>query len=359
MFIVIFIATLLILVVSHEFGHFLAAKKFGVKVLEFGFGLPPRIWGKQIGETMVSLNFLPIGGFVKLLGEDETKKDILNNPRSFAAQKVEKRMAIVVAGVLMNLLLAQVLFYIILIAQNFRIIYPTLEPVAVVTEVEPGFPAAGAGIKPGERIVEIDGKPVKSADEAVTLIRSKPELKIKLTVADINGQNRRVVEVIPKAVSPGEGRIGVAFSPIPLKQYNTPLEKIFSAPTYSWDLTKLTFTGLGMLLQDMTHKNFDKASKSVAGPVGLAAVTKDITGLGKDAVLPYIWFMGIISLSLAIFNLLPIPALDGGRLFFLGLEFVTRRRVNPEFERWVHTVGMAVLIGLIVLITYSDIKKFF
>ena len=157
--IVVFIFTLLVLVISHELGHFLAAKKFGIKVLEFGFGLPPKIFGKKIGETIFSLNALPIGGFVKLFGEDETDKDVLKNTRSFASKPVFQRIIVVVAGVVMNISLAVILFWVVLFARGFEESIPLLTPhqfagvnqvnesVILIGGVAPGSPAEEAGIK--------------------------------------------------------------------------------------------------------------------------------------------------------------------------------------------------------------------
>lgn len=355
MFILIFIITLLVLVVIHELGHFLAAKRAGIKVLEFGFGLPPKAWGKQIGETLVSLNWLPIGGFVRLLGEDEVDKKILNNKRSFASQPVLTRIAVVVAGVAMNLTLAWVLFYTVLFIDDFKIIYPTLDPVVSIEEVIKGEAAEKAGLKPGERILKVNNNPVIDFRETAAFIKSKPNQELLITLSDIDGNNQKEVKITPSDLN-GEGRIGVAFNIFPKKYYVTPTEKIFSGITYSWDLVRLTFQGLGRIFQDLYTQNFERASQSVAGPVGLAVTTKAVLNFGLPT---FIWFVGAISLNLAIFNVLPIPALDGGRLFFLIFEFVFRKKPNAEFEKMVHTVGMVVLLALISLITFSDIRKFF
>lgn len=356
MFILIFLLTILILVVIHEFGHFISAKRFGVKVLEFGFGIPPKIFGKRIGETIYSLNWLPFGGFVRLLGEDEVDQKILENERSFAYQKVWKRIVMVGAGVIMNLLLAWVLFYIVLINQNFKIVYPAFEPSLVIDRVEKGMPADLAGIKPGEKIVSINGQKINDIDLAIKEIKSSDK-PLELNLADIDGKVIKTVRVQTKEIAPNDKRIGVAFTPLPFKQYNTPLEKVFSGITYSWDATRYTFMGLGRLFSDLGSGDFKKASTQVAGPVGLVSITRDIVNVGKEATLFYIWFMGTLSLTLAIFNVLPIPALDGGRLFFLIIEALTKRKVKPDFERKVHAVGMAVLLMLIALITYSDLSK--
>lgn len=355
--ILIFIITLLVLVIIHELGHFLVAKKFGIKVMEFGFGIPPRVFGKKIGETIYSLNALPLGGFVRLLGEDEVDKKVLENKRSFAAQKVWKRILVVVAGVVMNLMLAWVIFYTILFYQNFRIIYPTIEPAVFVGIVQKDFPAEAAGIKVGDRILKVDGKEIKKFDDARNFIREKNGQQVSLTLTDIDGKTERGITVTPKKVEDGNYLIGVGFSPLAIKQYSTFSEKVFSGITYSWDLTKVTFLGLGKLGSDLTSGNLDRASQSVSGPVGLAGISNEILSEGAKALPFYLWFVGVISLTLSIFNVLPIPALDGGRLLFLVIEAVSRKKVREDIERLVHQVGFAILLTLALLVTYSDISK--
>ncbi|MCR4305837.1 MAG: site-2 protease family protein [Candidatus Daviesbacteria bacterium] len=362
--IVIFIVTLLVLVLIHEFGHFIMAKRFGIKVEEFGFGIPPRLWGKKIGETIYSLNWLPFGGFVRLLGEDEESsskggksKVPVKGSRDFRAKPVGQRIIVVVAGVTMNLVLAWILFYTVIISQNFKIIYPTLEPAVYIAKLEQNFPAQKAGLKVGERLISIDDKEVKDIEEARKLIRAKGEQPLSLKLSDSDGNNLRTLEVTPKKSPKGDALIGVVFSPIPFREYSTPAEKIFSGITYSWDLTKLTFVGLGSVFKELFSGNFGQVSKSIAGPVGLAVVTNEILSSGWAAVLPFLWFIGVISLTLAIFNVLPIPALDGGRLLFLVVEAVIGKRVRGDIERVVHQVGFIILLALALLITFSDIRK--
>lgn len=355
--ILIFILTLLVLVLIHEFGHFIMAKKFGIKVEEFGFGIPPRAWGKKIGETLFSINWIPFGGFVKLLGEDEIDKAVLKNPRSFAAKPVFQRILVVIAGVLMNLFLAWIIFYTVLVAQNFKIIYPALEPAAFIGRVEENFPAKDAGIRVGDRILEVDGKKVEKFEDARKFIKEKQGAEVELKIADIEGKNVKILSITPKKTEDGEYLIGVAFSPIPIKQYSSKTEKIFSGISYSYDLTKATFIGLGRTINNLVSGDFRTASESVAGPVGIAGVTNNILSAGWQAVLPYLWFVGVLSLTLSIFNVLPIPALDGGRLFFLIIEAIIGKKVKAEVERIIHSVGFAILISLAFLITYSDIRK--
>lgn len=353
--IIIFIFTLLILVLIHELGHFLMAKKFGIKVLEFGFGIPPRIFGKKIGGTLYSLNVLPFGGFVKLLGEDEVGHS--RSSADFREKSVGQRITVVLAGVFMNLIVAWILFYGVIFYQHFKIIYPTAESAVFVGYLEKNFPAEVSGVKIGDRILKVDDKEIKNFDDPRNFIKEKKGQSVSLTLSDIDGGNRRVLTVTPKKVDDGNFLIGVGFSPFAIKQYQNFNEKLFSGITYSWHLTKLTFLGLGKLLANTISGNFYQVSQSVSGPVGIASMSNDILSGGKQALPFYIWFVGVISLTLSIFNVLPIPALDGGRLLFLVVEAISGKKVREDIERLIHQIGFALLISLALLITYSDISK--
>ncbi len=357
--VIIFIITLLFLVVIHELGHFLVAKKFGIKVLEFGFGIPPKAWGKKVGETLVSINWLPFGGFVRLLGEDEVNKKILADKRSFPAQTVGKRIAVAIAGVVMNLIVAWILFYIVIASQGWKVIYPTPAPVAAVVEVEKGLPADLAGIKSGDVVQSIDGQLISGIDEAKTIIKKSEGKNLNLVLTDVEGSKQRTVTLAPQKQPNGEILIGVVFSPIPFRQYNTPLERTFSGISYSFDLIALTFKGLGTLITDVGTGRFGQASQQVSGPIGLAVVSNNILSAGLESIIPYLWFTGLISLTLAVMNFLPIPALDGGRLFFFYIEAILGKRIKPELESKIHAAGFAVLISLMILVAFLDIQKFF
>lgn len=353
--ILIFIFTLLILVLIHELGHFLMAKRFGIKVEEFGFGIPPKLFGKKIGETVYSINALPLGGFVRLLGEDEVSNHPQNS-RDFRAKPVGQRIIVVIAGVVMNLILAWVIFYTVILFQNFKIIYPTLDQGVYIGYLEKGFPAEAVGIKVGDRILEVDGREIKKFDDARNFIKEKKGQSVTITLSNLDGKNRKELTITPKRVD-GDFLIGVGFSPIAIKQYQTIPEKIFSGITYSYDLTKLTFIGLGKTISDLIFGNLKSVSQSVSGPVGLASISNDILSGGRAALPFYLWFVGVISLTLSIFNTLPIPALDGGRLLFLAVEAVSRKKVREDIEKLVHQIGFAILLTLALLVTYSDISK--
>ncbi len=357
--IIIFVFSLFILVIIHELGHFLVAKKFGIKVEEFGFGIPPRVFGKKFGETLYSLNALPLGGFVRLQGEDEGGK--IKDKRDFRAKPVLQRILVVIAGVVMNLVLAWVIFYVSIFNQNFKIIFPTLDQSVYIGFLEKGYPAEKSGINLGDKIVKVNGTEIKDGsvetkiEKTRNLIKQSKENQVLLTVSDLGGHLKDVY-VTPKKID-DDYKIGVVFSPVAIKEYKTNQEKILSGVTYSFDLTKLTFLGLGKTVSDVFGGNIKAASQSVAGPVGMAKASNDILSSGPGAVSFYLWFVGVISLTLAIFNTLPIPALDGGRLLFLVIEAITRKKVKEETERMVHQIGFMVLLGLALLVTFSDISK--
>lgn len=372
MFILVFILTILILVVIHELGHFLAAKKFNIKVLEFGFGLPPRVIGKKIGETIVSLNWLPFGGFVRLLGEDESDKEVLENHRSFAYQKVHKRILVVVAGVVMNLLLAWLIFYIVLGSQGFKAQLPLLSPhkfigveqkeegMVVVGEIAPDSPAMLSGIQKGERVLKLDGFEIKNANQLIEYTKTKVGQKMILTLSDFEGVNLRNVEVVPRENPPaGQGPLGVSLGgfDFAVLEYNKPWQKILAGPIHSLNLTTYSWSILSKTIAySLEKKDISPVSQNVAGPIGITNIVKQILDV-QNPLIPYLNFMAALSLNLAIINILPFPGLDGGRLFFLVIEAITRKRTHPVLEKYVHTIGLAVLLGLIFLVTVSDIKK--
>lgn len=373
--VIIFIITLLILVVIHELGHFLVAKRFNIKVLEFGFGIPPRAFGKKWGETLVSLNWLPFGGFVRLLGEDEVSKEILENERSFASQKVGKRIAVVTAGVLMNLLLAWLLFYIVLGFQGFKTQFPLFldhkfigvnqrnESFIIVSGVNKDSPAESVGIKPGERIVAINDEFVSESADLISKTKALSGQEIKITLSDPEKRDFRNIFVTPRKDPPeGQGPLGVSLAEVGLAniEYETPLAKLLSGPLHSINIVAYSGKIFGRLINEsLETKKLEPVSQTVSGPIGITSLVNDILTQNKNPLLPYMNFVAILSLNLAVMNILPIPALDGGRLFFLIIEAVTRKRVHANIEKYIHTVGMVLLLTLMLLITFSDIRKLF
>lgn len=353
--IIILALALVVLVGIHEFGHFLMAKKFGIKVLEFGFGIPPKIWGKKIGETILSINALPVGGFVRLLGEDEVDKEILENHRSFAFQKVSKRIIVVVAGILMNLILSWLLFYIVIFSQGFRAIIPTPTPEVIISSVENNSPASQAKLQIGDRVLSVNNQRIDDEVLFSEKIKQLAGKSVTLEISDLDGNNLHQIEVTPRVnPPPGQGSLGVGVSPFLIKSFSSLEEKVLAGPIYSFDLSKMILSGFGDLFNNLFAGNFSKASVEVSGPVGIAVASNQVLSLG---IIPYLWFMGYLSLTLALINFIPFPGLDGGRLLFLVIEGITRKRIHVTIEKYVHSIGLAILIGLVVLVTISDIKK--
>lgn len=369
--VIIFILTLLVLVLIHELGHFLVAKKFGIKVLEFGFGIPPRAWGKKVGETLVSINWLPFGGFVRLMGEDEA-----GNPKTgndFRAKPVSQRILVVLAGVLMNLLLAWIIFYITLFANGFKVEFPLFldhkfqgvtqenQGVVFVSGVLEDSPAEKAGISKGVEIVAVDGEPIMSARDLVEKTKQFEEKGMPLTFKDQKG-NLETKVVSPRKNPPaGQGSLGLELSGISFANLEySGVARFLAGPVHSWNIIAYSGKILGNLgEQSIRSGSWGPVSESVSGPVGVSSAVNDILTSSKNPLLSYLDFVAILSLNLAVFNVLPIPALDGGRLFFLSIEGIIRRKVKAEIEHFIHTVGLAILLSLMLLVTFSDLKKLF
>lgn len=350
-----FLIILTILVLIHELGHFLVARMIGVRVEEFGLGLPPRAWGKKFGDTIYSLNWLPIGGFVRLAGEDadpDTKVKIKGAKlrEYFWARSKKERSAILVAGVFMNFMLAVVITMGLLMTG-------VQEPSGKihVERVAPNSPAEKVGLKEGDivrSVAVIPDAPTNTVVPAdlITFVNENAGREIALIV-EREGKVT-TIRVTPRTeVPPGEGPLGVAISDMELRRY--PLHQ---APGKAFMITvsraRDMVSSLGGMVWRLVTLRAPEAD--VAGPIGIAQVTGVAVKFGFQAVLE---FASILSLNLAILNILPIPALDGGRLMFVFLEKVMGKKVRPAFERSTHQIGMLILLGLIVLVSINDILR--
>ena len=354
--IIAFFLVLSILVIIHELGHFITAKKFGIKVEEFGFGFPPRVFGKKIGETLYSINLLPVGGFVKLYGEDAagggsvrrtmTQEPETNIKRAFFARPAWQRATIVLAGVVMNFLLAVVLISYLFAGPGVAV--PT-ENIRVV-DISKNSPAASVGIQKGDEVITIDGKRIVKTEDFAKIARKQAGSAISLKL--VRNGNEFEVQITPRKVIPeGEGPIGVSISNIEIKKYPW-----YQAPFFGTiEAFKFSF----MILQGLSDMVINlvlhgQTPEGVTGPVGVAQLTGQAVSYGLVATL---WFVALLSLNLAVVNVLPIPALDGGRLFFILIELVTRKKVSSRYEAMAHGIGLVILLGLILFITFFDIVR--
>lgn len=350
MTLLLFLIIISILVFVHELGHFLVAKWAKVKVEEFGLGFPPRIFAKKRGETLYSLNALPIGGFVRLYGEDESvEKD---RGRSFYHKGRVVRAGVTVAGVIMNFLLAVLVFAIL----SWLAGVPRETGRVRVLEVASGSPAKTAGLAESDVILEVDGQRFSQTKEFTGFVNTKKGQEIKMEIEKGDGA-KKVVKVVPRENPPkGEGALGVVVSSAELVKpplWQRPFVSVLEGTKEAvfWAVT--TVTGLwGALSQAIRGV----PPEGIAGPVGIFQITGEARRSGFLAVLS---FLGILSVNLAVLNIAPFPALDGGRLLFIIVEAVFGRRVIPAFEKYAHMAGMAILIALIILVTFRDITRLF
>jgi len=373
----IFVVALSILVLVHEFGHYFAAKITGVKVEEFGLGLPPRIFGKKIGETVWSLNWLPIGGFCRLYGEDGNKQ----GTRAFNNKNPWQKGLIVLGGVLMNLVLAVVIF-----STVYTILGVPKETDRVkIIGIAQGSPAQEAGLREDDWIKKVGEVEVKKGSELTQEVEKYKGKSVILIVGNVgNGLDRSVpddsagdrsvpddsagdrsvpddsagdrsvrVEVREKAPE-GEGLMGIVIS-------NTEMEKVAwwqfykgigagFREAYFWG--EIIFSGVVKMVGSLFAGD---VPKDVSGPLGIFEATSSIRS--NQGLLAVIHFFGIVSVNLAVVNVLPFPALDGGRIIFVLYEIIFRKRANEKFEVAVNNLGMLVLLTLLLLITVGDVSR--
>jgi len=353
--VVVFLAVLGVLVIVHELGHFVTARLARVRVLEFGIGFPPRAKVLRAkGETLYTLNWLPIGGFVKLEGEDG---DEGVDPRSFSSQPLPVRLWILVAGVLMNVLLAFVIF-----AGVAWLASPYIG--MKIGEVVPDSPAAAAGLGAGEGLVAIDGERYQflTGPSLLDGLRERAGETIVLTVDGTDGV-RRDVEVTLRdqaAIDANQGSLGISsgaegWEPHWFGEYTT--NPLPDAVSLGWSQTThalgLIVQGLGMLVGSVAED--PTAPPPVAGPVGIATQIGDIFWNAGPIMTLYV--AGILSANLALVNILPFPPLDGGRMLMITLKSVFGRRISLRAEQFTYMVGFVFLFAFLIWITGFDILR--
>ncbi len=369
--ILIFIIILGILVFVHEFGHFIVAKKSGMQVDEFGFGFPPRlggvyksqgkwkfVWGNKPpenldeGNTVYSINSIPLGGFVRIIGENNEDE---NNPKSFINKGFWPRFLTLVAGVCMNVLLAWVL-----LSAGFMAGLPAAiesasdipagasfsQPQTLIMEVVKDLPADKAGLKPNDIILNIDGQKFEQIKDIQAYVKTHAGSQITFDVK--RGGQELNIKVTPSLNPPeGQGPTGVALSLVGKLKY----------PWYTaiWQGGKATIGGLTGIVSGLYQLFSGKLGvSSLGGPVKIAKLTGEVAGMGFIYLLQ---FTAFLSLNLAVLNILPFPALDGGRVLFLFIEKIRGKRNNQKIEQYVNTAGFIFLILLMVAVTINDLIR--
>jgi regulator of sigma E protease len=355
---IIFIIVLSILIFVHEFGHFVTAKKAGLKVEEFGFGFPPKIFGIKRGETTYSINWIPFGGFVRILGEDGEDQ----TARSFASAKARVKAIVCIAGVVMNILFAVVLLSIgnavglrvglvdsalIKQAKNVKI---------QIVDVAPKSPAELAGLRPLDEIAgfKVNGKVLAITDvqEVQDFISQNKGHEVTILI----GSGKSVVEkkLTPRLnPPPSEGSVGISLAATGVVKYPW-YNAIIRGVTDSANIIAYTVVGYATVIKNLFMSG--KPGVQLSGPVGIAVVTGQAARLGFTYLMQ---FVALISLNLAVLNIIPFPALDGGRLLFVLLEKIKGKPISKKVENTINSIGFALLVLLMIYITTKDILKFF
>jgi regulator of sigma E protease len=340
---------LAVLVTVHEFGHYLAARFFGVAVEEFGLGLPPRIIGRKWKGTLWSLNAIPLGGFASMKDENSGG----TAPDSFQTKPAHARAIILLAGIIFNFLFAAILFAIIFSTYGA----PTDEVKVRVGTVVAGTPAEQAGWRPGDEFVRVNGQTITAQDDLKKVMDASAGQTVQV---DLRRDGQMITTTIvprrPDEIPQGQGATGITVDSV----YAVQRQPVWKAVPNGF---REMVSGIGAIYSGLAHlvrgDQPGGISGNLAGPAGIAQVVGQVV---REATIPA-WVVvfqitAFISINLGIINLLPIPALDGGRLLFVIIEWVRRgKRVPPEREGMVHLIGMAVLLTIFVLVTFLDIQR--
>ncbi len=354
------------LIILHEAGHFWSARRNGVEVEEFGFGFPPKLWGKMHKGTLFSFNLLPLGGFVRLKGEDAAD----NGPGTFGGSSIGAKTKILLAGVGMNLLTAFLLFYVLCVT-GIPGLGSMFEPSflhstyaqpkqLMLAEVVKGSPAAGAGLVRGDLILKLNNTVLTSDNDLRDATKTHAGESVQLLIKQQGDE--KLVTVTLRPASSTEGYLGVVSQQVYKLKYD-PLTAIAAAAYVTLALLLATIVGvfqliihIPSLIVGLFSAGVPAAAQAASGPVGIIFIMKALTTLGWSYV---ILFMANISVALAAFNVLPLPALDGGRLAVILFGRFTKRHMSPESEARYHTIGFMALIALMILISVYDLRKYF
>lgn len=331
-----------LLIIFHELGHFIVAKIVGIKVTEFSLGFGPKLLTVPRGETTYNLRLVPLGGFVNMAGTDPNEETDENDiDRGFNKKPVWQRIAVIFAGPLMNFFLAVLLFAVIFMFQG----QPVPSSGTGIGDVMPDYPAAIAGLAAGDKILSIDGITVDNWNDMVAIINERPEKDIAVVV--LRDGSERPVEMKTIRGEDGLGKMGI----YPAEEY----VKIGFLQSISLGL-QWTVTFTAVIMEFISKMIFGQVPAELGGPVRI------VNEIGVAAQLGFLMLLklaAILSLNLGLFNLFPIPALDGSRILFLLWEKIRRRPFDPVKENFIHLVGFGLLLMLMLIITYNDILQIF
>lgn len=364
--VIVFFIVLSALVVIHELGHFLLAKWFGVAVDEFGIGFPPRLFGKKFGKTVYSINWIPLGGFVKIKGVvggdqmDTVITEDMAQPDTFNSRPLWQRFLILFGGICMNFILTVVIFVI-----GYSVGFPTSvnnlptnatvrDAAVVIVNVLPNTPAALGGLQAEDQIQQINQQPVTSANSVQSIVQQIPnDTPVTITIKHDQEVKDLTLPMVTENVSSGKKTLGIEI--VDTGIVTLPL---ITAVQYGFLTTvslaqQIILAFVGIITGIFTHSG---AVGEVSGPLGIVSLTYQATQMGFVYILQ---LAALLSINLAIFNLLPLPALDGGRILFVIIEMIWRKPVNQKVEAVIHNIGFVLLLVMIMAVTVKDLIKLF
>ncbi len=362
----LFFIILLVLVIIHEFGHFIVAKWVGMRVDEFAFGFPPRLFAKKKGETTYVVNALPLGGYVSIWGENGSEEDSAdggakNHPRAFGNRPKWAQFLVLIAGVAMNMLLAWFIFVAISfgnvqMSTSDTVYGERVEDITImVMETSPNSPAYKAGIVPGSVITSIKSGKVSanltSATSVIAFIAKHQNNSFAVEYVKPNGTKTETVVAAVYGIVPDKKALGITVDAVGVVNTSI-IEAVKIGTERTQYITMLTLDGLWMLVSSIGGET--NVLESLAGPIGIARIVGETSEYGLAAVLTLV---AILSINLAIFNALPLPALDGGRIVVVALEAISRRKIPFKYYSWVNIAGFVALMLLLIVVTVNDVMK--
>ncbi len=381
---IFFILIIGFLVLIHEFGHFIAAKKSGIKVEEFAIGFPPKLFAIKKGETTYTINFLPIGGFVKLFGEEYQEIDAKgtdqkkgNISKAFAYKKPHQKALVVAAGVIMNLILGITIYHGIIAFNGFKsdpipLLFPhtfrfgTQEGRVIATNLIDNSIAEKAGLQPEDSITEYSLQNtgtvtrLTSALQLIDVIKKSDNKVVILGTQNIKNGQRKNVRIIPQYDKKlKRAIIGVNLIDGVVVSYKTPMQRLFAGVMHSYNVLEYNYDTVAKLIKIASReKNADLISGAVSGPIGIYSVINDtVKTSGEQLVKNLLNIVALLSLSLAVMNILPFPALDGGRMVFVIYEWITKKQVNKKIEGYTNLAEFIILMLFALVVSANDIVR--
>jgi len=347
---VLFLLTFTLIVAVHEFGHYFTARVLGMKVVEFAIGFGPRLFGRTKGEIEYNVRAIPFGGYVRILGQDDfaIHQEGEGDPRAFTTKPWWAQAIVLVAGVTMNVVLA-----ILVLTIAFATGTTAATGDVRVDQVAPGSPAEKVGIQIGDIVRSIDARPITRSSDLVTYVRQRAQNESEVTVQiERNGRPIAPIKATPRADPPeGEGPLGIRLEDVQGPVAVALPQAVGQAVQLSGDVVQQIAQLPGQLI---ASRGTGSGAPQVGGPIQIFVVTGQVAQFGIPTFLKLI---GVLSINLAVLNIIPFPGLDGGRLLFVLIAGIFRRRLSPQLEAAVHAVGFVLLLLLLVVVSISDIRR--